>query len=120
MQEIKQMRKKPAIITGVVMVLLYMGIKYARELFFIDKFDEQEKCEANELAEFFPPKDKEDEYKDKVTKFLIKVNERGIPLAKLPYSDKWLKTVCIRANLKRGIILRVLNKEKVWEEFRLS
>lgn len=62
MPEIKQKRRKPAIILGVVMILLYMGIKYARELFFIDKFDENEKCEANELAEFFPPKDKEDEY----------------------------------------------------------
>ena len=117
--EIKDARKKPAMKLGAVLIIVYMGTKYA-----IDniqgKFDKDSYCDASQGAAFFPPAADDVDYIDKVTKFLVKVDQNGVARASL-YSDQPdLKIICFRANLKRGLILRINDTKRVWEEFRQS
>ena len=100
-----------------------MGTKYIKDNIDIgkDKFDEEKKCNNSDVKNF-PPKENAKEVVNNVTRFTVNVDPNGNPLLFFHGDKRGFKGMCIKGNVKhkRGIILRIMNQNKVWDEIRLS
>lgn len=112
-------KNKKMLMPTVILLMIYCGIKYAKDDFFVHKFDEKANCQKEKAAYF--PTNADDNYQtDGVTTIDISVDENGTPSANFLEGKSGLETLCFRADIKRGLVLRIENSTDAWNPFRLS